>query len=164
LSVLALAACGAKEPRLMNARANSPSAGPDEFSIVPNKELKTPSDLKTLPLPTPGAANLADADPEGDAIAALGGRQSAVRATSANAPLIVRVSRFGLDQNIRGTLAEEDLAFRRKNRGRPLERLFAVNVYYESYMPMTLDPYAELALLIRRGIVVPPGPPPAAPR
>jgi len=45
-----------------------------EFDIIPNKPLETPDSFSSLPVPTPGQANLSDATPRKDAVAALGGR------------------------------------------------------------------------------------------
>ena len=52
------------------------SAGPDEFSVIPQRPLEIPETL-ALPQPTPGGGNRADPNPTGDAIAALGGSQAA---------------------------------------------------------------------------------------
>ncbi len=62
------------------------------------------------------------------------------------------VSRFGVTPNIRGSLATEDLEFRRKNDGRVLERVFNVNVYFKAYRKQSLDQYAELERLRRLGV------------
>jgi hypothetical protein len=158
---LGLAGCASKTPQLMNAKSNTPIVGPDEFGIVPNRALQTPPDPTALPVPTPGARNLADADPTGDAIAALGGRESAVHRVAPNAPLMVAVTRLGMDANIRNELAAEDLAYRREHRAKPLERLFKSNVYFRVYAPESLDARAEAARLAALGVPVPPAPPPA---
>jgi len=75
IAALSLAACGQKEPRLMNITANR--QGPDEFAILPSKPLQDPPDYNTLPPPRPGAPNLADPTPRADAVAVLGGRPGA---------------------------------------------------------------------------------------
>ena len=62
-----LAACGG---------SNVYDDGPDEFSILTYKQLRTPPANAALPSPTPGGANLADPTPYGDAVAALGGQRS----------------------------------------------------------------------------------------
>lgn len=48
--------------------------GPDEFLILPGKTLRAPTSFSNLPEPTPGAGNLTDPTPLGDAKRALGGR------------------------------------------------------------------------------------------
>lgn len=68
----------------------------------------------------------------------------------------VAVSKSG----IRGTLAAEDLEFRRKNDGRLLERVFNVNVYFDAYEPMSLDQHAELERWRAQGLLTPSAPPP----
>lgn len=156
---IGLAGCAHKDPQLMNAKANTPMVGPDEFALVPNRPLETPPDPKALPVPTPGSANLADADPMRDAIAALGGKQNAERRVPQGSALMNAVTRFGTDPNIRSELAAADLKFRREHRGKLLERWFKSNVYYKAYEPQSLDPWAELTRLAQRGIAVPAAPP-----
>lgn len=152
---LFLAACGGSEdPQLMNLRASG--NGPDEFAIIPPKALELPPNLKELPVPTPGGTNLTDPTPEADAIVALGGKPGA---GANDAGLLAYAARNGVDPAIRGTLAAEDLEFRRKNDGRLLERLFSVNVYYRAYAPLSLDQHAELARWRRAGVGVPSAPP-----
>ena len=68
-------------------------------------------------------------------------------------------TRFGTSANIRQALAEEDLEFRRNNRGLPLERLFNVNVYYKAYEELALDQHTELARFRRLGVRTPAAPP-----
>ena len=75
-AALALSACGEREPQLYNLRSDS--GGPDEFAILPTKPLEMPEDMAALPDPTPGGSNRADATPEADAYAALGGNPEAV--------------------------------------------------------------------------------------
>ena len=60
-------------------------------------------------------------------------------------------TRYGVDPDIRPELAAADLEYRRDNRGRILERLFDVNVYFRAYERMELDQYAELERLRRAG-------------
>jgi hypothetical protein len=157
-AVLALglvAACGQGEPELMNLRAGD---GPDEFAILPPKPLQLPPDLAALPTPTPGAGNLTDPDPRGDAIAALGGNPAG--GLAGDAALLNHTARYGRAADIRATLAAEDYAFRDRNRGRVLERLFNTTVYYRAYADMSLDQQAELRKWRRRGIPTPSAPPP----
>ena len=155
-AVIGLSACSSGGPSLMNLR--NTEAGPDEFAIVPTQELEIPTDLGALPTPTLGGANRADPTPEADAIAALGG--NIARANAAAGDLVSHASRFGVADNIRGTLAAEDEAFRSNNGGRLLERLFNNNVYFRAYRAQSLDRYAELERLRRSGIQTPSAPPP----
>lgn len=146
--LLSLAACGRDDPTLFNVRKADRT--PDEFSILPTQPLRMPPDLAALPVPTPGAGNLVDPAPKAQAIAALGGRADG--GAGADGALVASVSRYGVQENIRGVLAAEDLAFRRANDGRLLERAFNVNVYYRAYRRQALDQYAELRRLRRAGV------------
>ncbi len=158
---LALAGCGGNEqPILMHAGAGGDS--PDEFGILPTKPLQMPTDLAALPAPTPGGRNLVDPTPMEDAVAALGGNPAALARTGVPAgdgALLAHAGRFGRDGAIREQLAAEDLAYRRKNDGRLLERLFSVNVYYKAYKPMSLDQHLELDRWRRAGARTPSAPP-----
>lgn len=159
LGLLALTACGSSdEPDLMQIRQPA-GAGPDEFSVLPSKPLTMPDDMAALPAPTPGGANRTDPTPEADAILALGGNPSALQRPSRDGALLAYAGRFGVAPNIRGELATADLAFRRANDGRFLERLFNVNVYYDSYESMSLNQHAELERLRRAGIRTSSAPP-----
>lgn len=147
------------DPRLLN-MASSASDGPDEFGIVPGKPLQTPTTLASLPEPTPGGQNLADPDPEAEAVAALGGDPRRLSGGGISDPALVsHVTRFGASPGIRDELAREDLEFRRKNDGRLLERVFNVNVYYRAYRPLELDQYRELERFRALGVRTPTAPP-----
>lgn len=165
--MVTLAACGgAAEPKLLNIR-DVPGDGPDEFAILPAKPLVIPDTLDTsvaaLPEPTPGGANLADIDPDVELAVALGGSAAAVTRGGADPALIAYTTRFGVAPGIRSDLAASDLAFRRENDGRLLERIFNVNVYYRAYEPFALDQYAELERFRRAGVRTPAVPPPPEP-
>lgn len=161
IAVTLIAACASRDPILMHADANTSGEGPDEFTVLPQLPLVDPPSYATLPTPTPGAANRADLNPKADIAIALGGRASATRLTGRieATSLVNYASRFGRAQDIRNLLAAEDLEFRRDHNAKPMERLFAVNVYFLAYEPMTLDQYAELARLRRFGITTPAAPP-----
>ena len=79
---------------------------------------------------------------------------------SSDGALYAHASRFGTEAGIRGTLAAEDLEWRRDNNGRLLERLFNVNVYYAAYADMSLDQQAELWRWRKAGARTPSAPPP----
>jgi hypothetical protein len=154
-SMLALAACSQGTPELMNLR--NTEEGPDEFAVLPTAPLEMP-ETNELPQPTPGARNRVDPDPEGEAIAALGGNPA--RAQGASSGLISYATRFGVSGDIRPVLAAEDEEYRRRNDGLILERMFGTNLYYEAYRPLALDRYAELQRLRRMGVRTPAAPPP----
>ncbi len=155
-ALLLLAACGGDgEPRLMNLRQTGD--GPDEFAILPPKPLELPASLQELPEPTPGGGNRTDPTPHADAIVALGGRAEA--GTAGDAGLLSHTGRYGRAADIRAVTAAEDLEFRRSNKGRVLERIFNVNVYYRAYRDQSLDQHAELARWRRAGIRTPSAPP-----
>ncbi len=143
-AMVTLAACaGDRDPQLMNLRTGQ---GPDEFAIVPPKPLELPENLAELPEPSPGGFNRTDQNPEADAVIALGGKAGAAGGIpSGDSALYAHAARFGVEGGIRGTLASEDLDWRRDNNGRILERLFNVNVYYKAYRKQRLDQQAELA-------------------
>ncbi|RVT83521.1 DUF3035 domain-containing protein [Rhodobacteraceae bacterium CCMM004] len=154
---LAVAGCS-DQPRLLNLTAAND--GPDEFGILPTKPLQAPASYNDLPPPTPGQANRTDPTPNADAVAALGGRPSALVGGGLRDPaLISHTTRYGVEAGIRQTLAAADLEYRRENDGRLLERLFNVNVYFKAYRPLSLDQYEELERLRRSGVWTPAVPP-----
>lgn len=157
-AMVTLAACGGKgAPQLMNLRSGQ---GPDEFAIVPPKALEMPENLTDLPEPTPGGYSRTDQTPEADAAVALGGNPSAAGGIPAgDSALYAHAARFGVDGGIRATLASEDLEWRRDNNGRPLERLFNVNVYYKAYRKQSLNQQAELARWRKLGVRTSSAPP-----
>ncbi len=160
LAVAMVSACSRnREPRLLNIASST--EGPDEFAIVPYKPLEPPTDFTALPTPNRGGANRVDASPNNDAIVALGGNPAAVArgASPGDAGLINHTSRYGRAGNIRQQLAQEDLEFRRRKDGRPLERLFNVNVYFRAYRGQSLDQYNELERFRRLGVRTPAAPP-----
>jgi Protein of unknown function (DUF3035) len=156
-AMLVLSACASSDPRLMNL---SSGEGPDEFGIVPPKPLAMPENLAALPEPTPGGGNLADPNPEADAILALGGKPGTSDGIpSGDSALYAHAARYGVDQGIRSTLATEDLEWRRDNNGRVLERWFNVNVYYKAYRDQRLDQQSELARWREAGLRTSSAPP-----
>lgn len=156
-AALALSACGERDPQLYNLRSDS--GGPDEFAILPTKPLEMPEDMAALPDPTPGGINRADATPEADAYAALGGNAEVLTRGATDGGLIAYASRYGVDGNIRDDLAAADLEYRRENDGRLLERLFDVSVYFKAYRPFELDQHRELERFRAAGIRTPAAPP-----
>lgn len=155
--LMGLVACSDSDPSLMNLRASQD--GPDEFAILPTKPLQEPKSYTELPKPTPGQANLTDPTPKADAIAALGGNLGSGKLRGGEGALVSAASRYGVSSNIRAALAASDLEWRKDNRGRVLERLFNVNVYYRAYEAMHLNQHLELERLRRKGIWTPAAPP-----
>lgn len=157
---LALSACSRnREPILMNVASST--NGPDEFAIIPNRPLEAPESFTALPPPTPGRGNRTDVNPNADAIVALGGRPEALLAIPAtDAGIVNAVTRYGVEPDIRSTLATDDLNFRRRKDGRVLEKLFNVNVYFRAYERQSLDKYAELERFRALGVRTPAAPPP----
>lgn len=156
-----LASCGRDDgPRLMSSL--SANSGPDEFDILPNKPLQEPASYSELPPPTPFGGNRADASPVADVVALLGGNPAAVtrgEVPSVDRRLVGYTERYGRRDGIRSELAAEDLEYRGNNRGRVLERLFDVNVYFRAYEHMSLDQYAELERFRAMGVRAPAPPP-----
>jgi hypothetical protein len=160
-AVLALGGCSGDQS-LMNIQ--QPGKGPDEFGVLPLKPLEMPKSLAELPPPTPGGTNIADPTPLADAIVALGGRPDAARGgvPTADGTLGRYAGRYGVAPDIRQQLAAEDLEYRQDNQGRPLEKLFGLNVYFKAYKPYELDQYDELEYWRARGVRTESAPPPGA--
>lgn len=151
---LLLAACGG-DGRLH--RLDAGADGPDEFSVIPMRPLVLPATFD-LPPPTPGAANRADPNPRGDAMAALGGVDGA--GAAGDAALMAHVARHGTDPAIRATLAAEDADFRRRAAALGGLNPFARDRYFQSYARMALDAWGELARFRAAGVATPSAPPP----
>ncbi len=141
--ILALAVAGCTSGGTLH--SNAPTGdGPDEFSIMPSKELLQPKDYAALPVPTPGGVNRTDQDPLGDAVVALGGSASArspfnTGVPSSDGALVNYASRQGRPADIRQTVALEDEEFRKK-RGRFTNiRISKKGLYEDVYKPQTLD-------------------------
>lgn len=160
-AVMLISACGSREPDLLTHRRGG--EGPDEFTVAPARPLETPPEAAALPLPTLGQGiNRADAQPEIDAIVALGGRASATTLDgipTSDAALVRHATRNGQDGAIRETLAAEDLEFRRRNDGLILERVANTNVYFDSYSRESLQQHEELERLRAAGVRTSAAPP-----
>lgn len=160
--VAGLSACSNRDITLHELRINQD--GPEEFSIVPVKPLEVPDNLSQLPAPTPGGANRTDQTPEADAVAALGGDGSRVAPRSdgvsrTDGSLVNHASRYGVQSNIRQTLAAEDLEFRKR------KSLFTWSIqrkdqYYDAYRRMAIDPYYILRVYRNAGVRTPAASPP----
>lgn len=147
-ATLLVSACARGEPRLLNVRKADRT--PDEFSVLPSRPLEQPPSYATLPPPLPGAPNRTDRSPEAEALAALGGTAGA--GLGADGALVAAVTRYGVAADIRGRLAREDLAYRRANDGRVLDRVLNRNIYFRAYAPQALDQHGELERLRRAGV------------
>jgi len=159
LAFAALAACGAGGDGLRN--LDTELTGPDEFSVLPSQPLVMP-DTITLPPPTPGGVNRTDQNPQGDAIAALGGDPGALRTggiPTRDAALVAYAAREGVDPAIRQSLAEEDAAFRARAAAGLSLNLLGNDQYYPAYARWVLDAYEELERLRAAGVSVPSAPP-----
>ncbi len=160
LCVLALAlvtACANVDRPLRDLRAAGD--GPDEFAVIPQRPLAIPA-TATLPTPTPGGSNLADTNPNADAIAALGGRASAQRfggIPSSDAALVAQTGRYGVDPAIRAELAARDEAFRNRRSSANFFNPLGRDKYFPAYARHALDARSELARLRELGIAVPTG-------
>ncbi|OSP55031.1 DUF3035 domain-containing protein [Pseudoruegeria sp. SK021] len=158
-TILLLAACSGGDPQLMNFAASQ--TGPDEFLVTPAKPLVIPPN-KDLVAPTPGGVNLAAPTPQQDAVLALGGTVQALDQQGIPASdqgLVSYASRLGVAPNIRTSLAEDDLRFRKANTGLLLERITNANVYYRAYAQFSLNQEEELERLRRAGLPTPSAPP-----
>lgn len=155
---VAVAGCSNKGLRDLRA----PGTGPDEFMIMPVKPLTQPPDLAALPPPTPGGANLTDQYPVEDAVAALGGRPEAMRATgipATDAALVSAASRKGVTADTRATLAEADAQFRKRQSRMTRMRLFPVDRYSQAYRKQAIDPFQQTERMRASGLATPTSPP-----
>ncbi|MEX0338141.1 MAG: DUF3035 domain-containing protein [Arenibacterium sp.] len=160
IMVMALAIAGCSQRGLMDLRTNG--EGPDEFLIIPKKELALPENLSVLPEPTPGGANRTDQNPQADAVAALGGRPEALvpQGVPANdGALVAQASRYGVPGNIRQDLAAADAEFRRRQTRGTRIRLFPVDRYRQAYRRDAIDPFEQAERFRRAGLQTPSAPP-----
>lgn len=141
----------------------SGQSGPDEFAILPTRSLTMPPDLAVLPAPTPGGANITDPNPQGDAVAALGGSPDRLADRgigAADQALVAHAARGGSDPQIRTQLAQADADWRARNGRRPLEQIMSAPVYQRAYAPMALDAAAEQLRWQRAGAITSTAPAP----
>ncbi|MDX8349953.1 DUF3035 domain-containing protein [Cognatiyoonia sp. IB215446] len=166
LSVMLLAACGNPDRPLRDLRAAG--NGPDEFAVIPQEPLIIPPEAN-LPAPTPGGENLADTQPNADAVNALGGSSAAQVAggiPAADRVLVGHAGRFGTEPDIRAQLAAEDEQIRERARRLNVFNPLGRDRYFPAYAGQALDANAERTRLISQGIAVPTAPvaPPRAQR
>ena len=157
---LALAVAGCSNTGLRDLRSNS--GGPDEFRVQPGKPLSAPDSYSALPAPTPGAGNRVDATPQADAVAALGGNPNALvpqGPSRTDGALVSHTGRYGVTQDIRADLRQEDEAFRTRRARLTNFRLFRVDRYNQVYRGLALDAFAENRRFRRAGVRTPAAPP-----
>ena len=143
ISVLALAACSGTPEGVTQLRSfKNSSDGPEEFAILPGKELQQPESYASLPTPTPGGGNRTDQTPNADAVAALGGSRATLAqqgVPSDEGQLVAHATRNGVQPDIRQTLAQEDQNFRERKQRFTKIRLFHVDRYYQAYGDESLN-------------------------
>ena len=160
---LALTACGNRDRDVTLTNIKKTGDGPDEFTILPGKQLQTPLDFSNLPAPVPGGANLTDPNPKADGIAALGGNPVALNNAGVGAgdgALVNHARRRGADSGIRQTLATEDAEIRRRHGRVDFFRIGLTDDYTDSYKKQWLDAHNEELRLRRRNVQTPSAPPP----
>jgi hypothetical protein len=161
--IVAMSACGNNPVYGKNGNFRLKDAGPDEFSVLPTKELELPEDLKALPEPTLGSKNRADLTPQSDAVVALGGKSDQLESTkigSGEQALITAASRNGVSAGIREELAADDQAFRGKRKRDFMRRWIGSNgSYLRRHKDQSLNGYAELWRLQDLGVRTPTAPP-----
>ncbi len=156
---LGLSACASGTPRLLNVGASN--ASPDEFAVLPGKPLQTPANYSVLPTPTPGGSNLTDRSPKADAITALGGNPAVLNRGGipvSDTALVTQAQRFGVAANIRQTLSDADLAFRKRQGALFFMRWFTGNRYFAAYRGQSLNQDREFQRLQAAGIKTPSAP------
>lgn len=158
-SVLAASGCAQKGLRVLQ----KPGSGPDEFLVLPTKPLSAPENYSSLPAPTPGGNNLTDPNPQGEAVAALGGNPAALAVTSGvpsgDAALVAASSRYGVEPGIREDLAAADAKFRHRNRHLGRIKIVPVDRYEQLYRKQSLDPFAVSDQFRKAGAATPSSPP-----
>lgn len=153
---ISLTACNKSDPSLLALGVGVDT--PNEFAVIPNKPLTTPTNLTSLPPPTPGGSNLTDPNPKADAVAALGGNPGVLTRSgipSSDAALIRHTTRKGVQPGIRQELATEDLKFRKGKDAVFFQSWFKNNPYFKAYEKQSLDQYGELARLRAAGVKTP---------
>lgn len=159
MGAVALAGCSSKG--LRDLQPSGP--GPDEFMIMPVKPLTAPKDYDVLPAPTPGGSNLVDTNPNAEAVAALGGRPSALDPNAgipaSDGALVNASSRYGVESNIRTSLAEADAQFRKRQSRMTRLRLFRVDRYDQAYRKEALDPFDTTGIYRESNFGTPASPP-----
>lgn len=157
IAVALLAACENKGLRQITSRGD----GPDEFIVVPAKPLEQPENFAALPAPTPGGINRTDQRPLETSVAKLGGQRGSVNAPipGRDAALVNRATRFGVEPDIRASLAEADAEFRKRQSRLTQIRLFPEDLYNRAYRREVLDAGQTAKAFRRAGVATPTAPP-----
>jgi hypothetical protein len=156
-----LAGCESNPVFGKNGNFRLKDAGPDEFAVLPTKELEKPEDYETLPEPTLGSKNRVDLTPKRDAVVALGGKAEhfdSDRIGAGEQGLVTAASRFGVTADIREQLAAEDETYRHKNRARLIQKWYPDALYLKRHKEQSLNAYDELKRLRAMGIRTPSAP------
>jgi hypothetical protein len=157
---LAVSACSGQKG-LRDLRNNG--TGPDEFMVLPNKPLTQPTDYAALPAPTPGRANLTDPTPKQDLVASLGGNPTALQPGSGvpatDGALVTAASRYGVEPDVRSSLAQQDADFRKRENWTARIKIFPVDRYSDAYKRQALDPFDVNEAFRDSGYVTPGSPP-----
>jgi hypothetical protein len=157
VALVMTAGCSVNDDRALH-RFNK-TREPEEFAVLPRRELQMPPSMRELPVPDAQAANRTDQTPLADAVIALGGQPSDNgRVPKSDRVLISAAGRFGTDPAIRTRLAAEDEVYRAEN-SRFSWQLFPSDRYAQVYEDMRLDPYSELKRFRALGIETPSAPP-----
>ncbi|MFS4581890.1 DUF3035 domain-containing protein [Phaeobacter sp. C3_T13_0] len=159
MGALAVSACGQKGLRDLRPAGT----GPDEFLVLPTKALTEPASYETLPQPTPGAANLTDRNPKGEAVSALGGNPAALVAgagvPASDGALVTAASRYGVNPDVRTELAARDAKKRKRENRTARFKLFPVDRYQEAYKREAIVPDQVSERFRRAGFETPSAPP-----
>lgn len=156
-----LAGCESNPVFGKNGNFRLKDAGPDEFAVLPTKELEQPEDYETLPEPTLGSKNRVDLTPKRDAVVALGGKAEQLDSNQIGAgeqALVTAASRYGVSAGIREKLAEEDAAYRHKHRARFIGKWYTDASYLKRHKEQSLQAYDELQRLRAMGVRTPSSP------
>ena len=73
--------------------------------------------------------------------------------------LVTAASRYGVEPDVRATLAAQDAAFRKRENRTARIKLFPVDRYSEAYKREALDPFAVSEAYRANGIATPSSPP-----
>jgi hypothetical protein len=159
LVLIPLALAGCANDGLRDIRGSA--TGPDEFMVRPVKPLAEPVNYTSLPVPTPGQANLTDRDAIAEGIEAFGGRPQATDGgiPASDGALVQQASRFGVASNIRQELGETDAAFRKRKARFTQFKVVPTDRYNQAYSRQSLDAAAEAERWRRAGARTPSAPP-----
>lgn len=157
IAVTVLAACENQGLRQVTSRGD----GPDEFIVVPAKPLEQPESFAALPTPTPGGTNRTDQLPLQESVSKLGGRRDSPTAPipARDGALVNAAGRFGVDPNIRASLAAEDEAFRARQSRFTQIRILPEDLYKRAYRRQALDAERTARAWRRAGVPTPTSPP-----